>query len=129
MYLAVEGICDANKAVWQELSAFVATYSDLQTRVINIQTLSQSQTHDTRGIAKDKVTGQLSNEFDAADEAITELDDLLGQLGDAKFVGDYNNARIVVDTSASHTSPAPAPAPQAKPQKQTAVTKQLTKNH
>jgi hypothetical protein len=35
---------------------------------------------------------------------------MVRQLSDAKFVGDYNNARIIVDTAASHASPTPAPA-------------------
>ncbi len=43
------------------------------------------------------VTQQLSDEFDAADETLSEiLDGLIGQFADAnaKFVSDYNNARI-----------------------------------
>ena len=36
--------------------------------------------------------------------------------GDQKFVDDYNNARRIVDTAASHASPVkPQPAPQTKP--------------
>ncbi|SRR5581483_4010412 len=65
------------------------------------------------------VTQQLSDEFDAADETLEEgLDRLIGQFqnANAKFVSDYNNARTIVDASASHASPnQPAPAPQAKP--------------
>jgi hypothetical protein len=41
--------------------------------------------------------------------------DITVQITNAKLVGDYNNARIILDTAASHASPAPPPAPQAKP--------------
>jgi hypothetical protein len=43
------------------------------------------------------------------------MDDLLGQLSNAKFASDCNNARIIVDTSASHASPTQPPTIQAKP--------------
>jgi hypothetical protein len=43
------------------------------------------------------------------------MDDLAGQITNAKFVGDYTNARIIVDTAASHASPAPVPVPPAPP--------------
>ena len=44
------------------------------------------------------------------------MDDLLGQITDAKFVADYNNARTIVDTAASHASPnQPTPAPTPAP--------------
>ena len=64
------------------------------------------------------VTQELSDELDAADETLAEiLDGLIGQFQatNAKSVSDYNNARIIVDTSASHASPTPPPAPTAKP--------------
>jgi hypothetical protein len=46
------------------------------------------------------------------------MDDLTGQFApaNAKFVSDYQNARIIVDTTASHASrnqPTPAPPPAA----------------
>jgi hypothetical protein len=212
MYLAVEGICDANPTAWQTVPAFADAYTDLKTRVTNIQTFSQSQTQNTSGIAMDKqaarqamcaaalpiakaihayavktknntlamsvdfsmadliqgrdvqsaercqniftaananilnlanynvtliqlgalssaiaaynlliskprdtraagktVTASLQAEFDAADEDLTMMDDLTGQLTDATFVSDYTNARIIVDTAASHASPTPPP--------------------
>ncbi len=66
-------------------------------------------------VAGATVTQELSDEFDAADETLSEiLDGLVVQFKDtnATFVGDYNNARTIVDTSASHASPnQPAPAP------------------
>ena len=66
-------------------------------------------------VAGATVTQQLSDEFDAADETLSEiLDGLIGQFSatNAKFVSDYNNARIIVDTSASHANPnPPTPAP------------------
>jgi hypothetical protein len=39
------------------------------------------------------------------------MDDLTGQITVAKFVSDYENARIIVDTIASHASPPPTPPP------------------
>jgi len=57
----------------------------------------------------------LQAEFDAADEALGLMDDLLGQIADAKFVADYNNARIIVDTAASHASPTPPTPPTPPP--------------
>jgi hypothetical protein len=218
MYLAVEGICDAATAIWQTVQAFADAYTDLKTRVTNIQTFAQSQTQNTTGVAQDKkaarqamcalalpianavhayavktknntlaatvdfsmadliegrdvasrdncqniyntantnianlanygvtaakltalnnaiaafnllisaprdtrakgktVTTNLQAEFDAADEDLVVMDDLLGQMTDAKFVSDYNNARIIVDTAASHASPTPPTPPPATP--------------
>ena len=73
------------------------------------------------------MTQQLSDAFDAADEALDEeLDNLIGQFApaNAKFVSDYQNARIIIDAAASHASPnqpTPAPTPTtpaiAKPKK------------
>ena len=217
MYLAVEGICDANNTAWQTLQAFADAYTDLKSHVANIQTFSQSQTQDNSGVTQDKqaarqamcatalpianavhayavktknntlatsvdfsmsdlmggrdvtsrdncqnieaaananianlasygvtaakvtalnnaiaafnlliskprdtraagktVTTNLQGEFDAADECLGIMDDLTGQITTAKFVSDYNNARIIVDTSASHASPAP-PTPPPQP--------------
>jgi len=66
-------------------------------------------------VAGATVTQQLSGEFDAADETLSEiLDGLIRQFQstNAKFVNDYNNARTIADTSASHGSPnPPTPAP------------------
>ena len=69
----------------------------------------------------------MSDEFGAADETLEEiLDGLVVQFQatNAKFVSDYNNARTIVDASASHASPnqpTPAPTPTtpaiAKPKK------------
>ena len=69
-------------------------------------------------VAGATVTQALSDEFDAADETLSEiLDGLIGQFQatNAKFVSDYNNARIIVDTSASHASPPPPTPPPATP--------------
>jgi hypothetical protein len=58
-------------------------------------------------VAGRTVTKELNDEFNAADETLSEiLDGLVLQLKDtnAKFVSDYNNARIIVDQSASHAS-------------------------
>ncbi len=64
-------------------------------------------------------TGNLQAEFDLLDGALVILDDLIPQFAPAnqKFVDDYNNARTIVDTSASHASPTPTPAPAATPGK------------
>jgi len=78
-------------------------------------------------VAGATVTQALSDEFDAADETLSEiLDGLMVQFEDAnaKFVSDYNNARIIVDRSASHASPNP-PTPAtttAKPAVPTGLT-------
>jgi hypothetical protein len=57
------------------------------------------------------ITGNIQAEFDAADDALTLMDDLLGQLDNAKFAADYKNARIIVDTAASHAVAAAAAPP------------------
>ena len=68
-----------------------------------------SKPRDTRAAGK-TVTGNLQAEFDAADEDLTVMDDLTGQITNATFVSNYENARIIVDTTASHASPTPPPA-------------------
>jgi flagellar hook-associated protein FlgK len=77
------------------------------------------------------VTQQLSDEFDAADETLAEiLDGLIGQFQatNATFVSDYNNARTIVDASASHASPnQPTPAPTTTTTKPAAPTGSTTK--
>jgi hypothetical protein len=68
-------------------------------------------------VAGATVTQELSDEFDAADETLSEILDglvLQFQATNAKFVSDYNNARTIVDTSASHASPTP-PTPPTPP--------------
>jgi len=68
-------------------------------------------------VAGRTVTVGLSDEFDAADETLSEILDglvLQFQATNAKFVSDYNNARTIVDTSASHASPTP-PTPPTPP--------------
>jgi hypothetical protein len=60
--------------------------------------------------AKGKTTtGNIQAEFDLLDETLVIMDDLIPQFAPAnqKFVDDYNNARTIVDTSASHASPTP----------------------
>lgn len=64
-------------------------------------------------------TGNIQTEFDLLGEALGIMDDLIPQFSPAsqKFVDDYNNARTIVDTAASHASPVkptPTPAPQGK---------------
>jgi hypothetical protein len=84
------------------------------TNAIAAYNLLISKPRDTRAQGK-TVTGNLQAEFDAADEDLGMMDDLTGQITVAKFVSDYNNARIIVDTSASHASPTPPTPPPATP--------------
>ena len=64
------------------------------------------------------VTGNLQGEFDAADEDLMVMDDLINQFSPArqKFVDDYTNARLIVGTAATHTA-GPVPPPPAPPSK------------
>ena len=61
------------------------------------------------------VTTNLQAGFDAADEDLGIMDDLTGQITVTKFMSDYENARIIVDTTASHASPTPPTPPTATP--------------
>jgi hypothetical protein len=78
------------------------------TNAIAAYNLLISKPRDTRAQGK-TITSNLEAKFDAADQDLMQMDDLTGQLSDAKFVSDYNNARIIVDTAASHASPTPPP--------------------
>jgi hypothetical protein len=73
-----------------------------------------SKPRDTRVQGK-TLTGNIQTEFTAADDALTLMNDLLGQLDDAKFVSDFTNARIIVDTAASHESSTPETPPATPP--------------
>jgi hypothetical protein len=86
-----------------------------------------SKPRDTRAQGK-TITGNVQAEFDAADEDLGIMDDLTGQITNAQFVGNYNNARIIVDTAASHASPnQPTPAPATITTKPAAPTGLTTK--
>lgn len=54
MYLAVKAVCDRNNSTWQTLQAFTDAYAEFGAHVTNIQTLSQSQSQQTTGLAADK---------------------------------------------------------------------------
>jgi hypothetical protein len=84
------------------------------TNAIAAYNLLISKPRDTRAAGK-TVTTNLQAEFDAADEDLTVMDDLTGQITNATFVSNYENARIIVDTTASHASPTPTPPPPATP--------------
>jgi len=84
------------------------------TNAIAAYNLLISKPRDTRAAGK-TVTTNLQAEFDAADEDLTVMDDLTGQITNATFVSDYENARIIVDTTASHASPTPPTPPPATP--------------
>ena len=83
------------------LNAAVAAYN-----------LFMSRPRDARVQGK-TVTGNLQGEFDAADEDLLVMDDLINQFSPAhqKFVDDYTNARLIVGTAATHTAPSPGPPP------------------
>ena len=98
----------ANLASYGLTPAKLSPFND----AIAAYNLIVTKPRDTRAQGK-TVTGTLQTEFAAADEALTEMDDLLGQLTDSKFMSDYHNARRIVDTAASHASKKPVPAPQA----------------
>lgn len=57
MYLAVIAVCDRFTALWQTLQAFADGHTEFSAHVQTIQTLSQSQSQPTTGLAQDK--GQL----------------------------------------------------------------------
>jgi hypothetical protein len=102
--LADYGVTATKLATFQ---AVISAYGDIMDKPR--QTIATGKT----------VTQQLGDAFAAADEILEEeLDNLIIQFADtnAKFVSDYQNARIVVDVAASHASPnqtATAPAPAA----------------
>ncbi|MBI4327987.1 MAG: hypothetical protein HY674_22380 [Chloroflexi bacterium] len=54
MYLAVKAVCDRNTSTWQTLQAFADGYTEFGAHLQNIQTLSQSQSQATTGLAADK---------------------------------------------------------------------------
>ena len=54
MYLAVKAVCDRNTATWQTLQAFADGYTEFGLHVTNIQSLAQSQSQQTGGLATDK---------------------------------------------------------------------------
>lgn len=68
-----------------------------------------SKPRDTRAQGK-TITGNVQTEFDAADEDLAIMDDLTGQLTDAKFVSDYKNARTIVRCVCQPRQPNPAHA-------------------
>jgi hypothetical protein len=98
------------------LAAYGVTAAKLTalTNAIAAYNLLISKPRDTRAAGK-TVTGNLQAEFDAADVDLGIMDDLTGQITVAKFVSDYENARIIVDTTASHASPTPPTPPPAPP--------------
>jgi hypothetical protein len=69
-----------------------------------------SAPRDTRAQGK-TITGNLQAEFDAADADLAQMDDLGGLVANAQFTSNYNNARIIVDNSASHAAAAPQTSP------------------
>jgi hypothetical protein len=54
MYLAVKAVCDRNNSTWQTMQAFGDGYTEFGGHVQTIQTLSQSQSQATTGLATDK---------------------------------------------------------------------------
>jgi hypothetical protein len=56
MYLTVRTVCDRNITTIATLQAFGDAYTEFGTRVTNIQTLAQTQSVDSTGLAADKDT-------------------------------------------------------------------------
>ena len=117
-----QNIHDAANTNLAALAAYGVTAAKLTALQTAITAFSGLMGKPRQTIATGKtVTQQLSDAFNAADEALNEeLDNLIGQFAgsNAKFVSDYQNARIIVDISASHASPnqpTPAPTPAATP--------------
>ena len=54
MYLAVKVVCDRNAATIATLQAFADGYTEFGAHLTNIQTLAQTQSMDTTGLAADK---------------------------------------------------------------------------
>ncbi len=102
------------------LAAYGVTAAKLTALQTTITAFSGLMGKPRQTIATSKtVTQQLGDAFDAADLALNEeLDNLIGQFApaNAKFVSDYQNARIIIDAAASHASPnPPTPTPPATP--------------
>ena len=89
-------------------------YTTANTNIANLAAynLLISKPRDTRAAGK-TVTTNLQAEFDAADVDLGIMDDLTGQITVAKSMSDYENARIIMDTTASHASPTPDTPPPA----------------
>jgi hypothetical protein len=113
-----ETIYDSATANLAALTDYKVTAAQLTTldNAIDAYNLLISKPRDSRAQTR-TVTHNLKDEFAAADADLVQLDDLLGQLTDAKFVSDFTNARIIVDTAASHDSPTPPTPPTAPPAK------------
>jgi len=104
----IHDIANANLGL---LAPYGVTAARLATVAMMITAYSSlvSKPRDIRAQGK-TITDSIQAEFTAADDALTLMDDLVGQLGNPKFWSDYTNARDIVDTPASHASPTPPPA-------------------
>jgi hypothetical protein len=109
----IHDIANANLAL---LAPYGITAAQLATVAMMITGYSSlvSKPRDTRAQGK-TTTSSIQTEFDSADDALTLMDDLIGQLSNAKFGSDYTNARNIVDIPATHASPAPPTPPPATP--------------
>ncbi|HEY1719156.1 MAG TPA: hypothetical protein VGH42_12800 [Verrucomicrobiae bacterium] len=98
-----QNIYAAANANFASLASYGITASKLTALAAAIAAYNAliSAPRDVRAQGK-TVTENIQAEFDAADDGLTLMDDLLGQLGDATFASDYTNARTMVDTAASH---------------------------
>ena len=117
-----QNIHDAATTNLAALAAYGVTAAKLTALQTAITAFSGLMGKPRQTIASSKtVTQQLSDAFDATDLVLKEeLDNLIGQFADtnAGFVSDYQNARTIVDQSASHASPnqpTPAPTPTVTP--------------
>lgn len=111
---SVQAAATANLASLAPCGATAAKLTDLKAE---IDAYAAGITKPRDAVASGSTANkQLSDEFDAADAALNDqMDALVPQFAstNAKFVEDYNNARIIVDSGggkAKAKPPAPKPA-------------------
>ena len=111
----VHDLANTNVASLGNFGVTAAKLTALQTTIAGYSQFI-SKPRDLRAQGK-TVTGTLQDEFDAADQALVLMDDLISQFSPAhaKFVDDYTNARIIVDTAASHATKPAAVKPVVTP--------------
>jgi hypothetical protein len=109
---------DLANTILADLASYGITASKLTLMKAGIgaYNLLISKPRDTRVKGK-TITGSIETEFAALDKAFSIMDDLIPQFAPAnqQFVDDYNNARTIVNTAASHASPTPPTPPPATP--------------
>jgi len=107
-----------NLAALSDYGVTAADLTDLAQKIANYETALSTPAN--ARVSKKTATDNLDAGFTDLDSILaSRMDALLPkfQALSADFVKDYWNARNIVDTAASHTSPAPAPTPTAVPAK------------